>query len=103
MTLHGLKKELDDLRFLLNEKNRQNNDMMQEVAVNRDQINRKDMEINHTKAELASKSDQGFGMRKEHDNLQYEAQKLNEEKAKDQDEIERLKDLANYRTRENQD
>lgn len=48
MTLMGLKKEIDDLRFMLNEKNRSNNDLQQEISSNRDQINRKDMEINNT-------------------------------------------------------
>jgi hypothetical protein len=46
MTILGLKKELDDLRFLLGEKNRQNSDISQEIVTNREQINRKDHEIN---------------------------------------------------------
>jgi hypothetical protein len=36
MSIMGLKKELDDMRFMLNDKNRQNNDIQQEIAVNRD-------------------------------------------------------------------
>ncbi len=99
----GLKKEMDDLRFLLNEKSRQNNDLQADIAAARDQINRKDMEINHIKGDLAAKGDTGFQLRKDIDNLQFEAAKLKEERAKDQDEIERLKDLSNYRARENQD
>lgn len=102
-TLMGLKREMDDLRFLLNEKSRQNNDLHSDIAAARDQINRKDMEINHIKGDLASKGDTGYQLRKDIDNLQFEAAKLKEEKAKDQDEIERLKDLSNYRARENQD
>lgn len=46
MTILGLKKDLDDLRFQLNDKNRNNNDIQQEIATNRDLINRKDQEIN---------------------------------------------------------
>lgn len=87
MTILGLKKELDDLRFLLNEKNRQNNDIQQEIATNREQINRKDIEINNTQRDLANKSDHGYALRKEIDNLAYEVQKLKDEKAKDIDEI----------------
>ena len=52
-----LKRELDDLRFMLNEKNRSNNDAQTELSVNRDQVARKDMEINQSKGELAQKSD----------------------------------------------
>lgn len=48
MAVIGLKKELDDLRFLLNDKNRLNNDIQQEIATNRDNINRKEAEINNT-------------------------------------------------------
>jgi len=48
MTVLSLKKELDDLRFLLGEKNRQNTDIQQEIATNREMINRKDAEINNT-------------------------------------------------------
>lgn len=35
--------------------------------------------------------------------MQYEISKLKEEKAKDIDEIQRLRELSNYRERENQD
>ncbi len=69
----------------------------------RDQINRKDMEIASSKSSAAQKSDQGFSLRKEIDNLEYEAKRLHEEKNKDQDEIAKLEDLNNYRARENGD
>jgi len=36
MTVTGLKKEIDDTRFLLNEKNRANNDLSAEIASNRE-------------------------------------------------------------------
>ena len=102
-TLHGLKKELDDLRFMLNDKNRDNGNLQDQIAGLRDQINRKDMEIASSKSSAAQKSDQGFSLRKEIDNLEYEAKRLHEEKAKDQDEIAKLEDLNNYRARENGD
>ena len=35
--------------------------------------------------------------------MEYEAKRLHEEKAKDQDEIAKLEDLNNYRARENGD
>lgn len=42
-------------------------------------------------------------MRKDADNLQYELAKLREEKAKDQDEINRLRDGVAFKERECQD
>ena len=57
MTLNGLKKELDDLRFMLNDKNRNNSDLSDQIASLRDQINRKDMEIASAKTDAASKAD----------------------------------------------
>ena len=36
MTVTGLKKEIDDTRFLLNEKNRANNDLSAEIASTRE-------------------------------------------------------------------
>lgn len=44
----SLKKEVDDLRFLLNEKSRHNNDIHAELSHNREQINRKEADITHT-------------------------------------------------------
>ena len=44
----SLKKEVDDLRFLLNEKNRHNNDIQVDLASNRDHINRKEIDITTT-------------------------------------------------------
>lgn len=79
----GLKKEIDDLRFLLNEKGRVNNDIQNEIATNRDHINRKDLEITTTQRDVAVKSDQGYQIRKDIDNLSYEVSKLKEEKLKD--------------------
>ena len=37
------------------------------------------------------------------DNLQYEISKLKEERGRDIDEIQKLRDLAQYRDRENQE
>lgn len=42
-------------------------------------------------------------MRKEIDNLSYEVQKLKEEKSKELDEIQRLRELQSYKERENSD
>ena len=98
-----LKKEIDDLRFLLNEKSRVNNDYQADIAGNRDQINRKELEITSTQRDIAQKSDNGYQIRKDIDNLNYELSKLKEEKLKDLDEIQRLRELQAYRDRENQD
>ena len=59
------------------------------------------MEITSTQRDVAVKQDQSYQMRKEIDNLQYEAGKLKEEKLKEQDEIQRLRELQAYREREN--
>lgn len=50
---------------------------------------------------MAVKSDQGYQLRKDIDNLSYEVSKLKDEKLKDQDEIQRLRELSQYREREN--
>lgn len=42
-------------------------------------------------------------MRKDIDNLSYEIGKLKEERAKDMDEVQRLRELSSYRERENAD
>ncbi len=103
MSVMTLKKEIDNLRFMLNEKSRENNDRSSEIASNREQINRKEADITGTQRDLAHKSDQGYQIRKDIDNLSYEVQKLKEEKLKDLDEIARLRELSTYRERENGD
>ena len=60
MAIMNLKKELDELRFLLNEKNRSNNDCQHEIGANREQINRKEMEINTYSRDVAQKSDHSY-------------------------------------------
>ena len=60
------------MRFMLNEKNRQNNDLQADIGASRDGINRKDAEITNTQRDLAHKSDNGFQLRKDLDNLSHE-------------------------------
>jgi chromosome segregation ATPase len=98
----GLKKEMDDLRFLLNEKSRVVGDAQQDLAATRDQIARKEVDISGLQRDVALKGDQGYQLRKDIDNLLFEVSKLKEEKAKDQDEIQRLRELNAYRERENE-
>lgn len=50
---------------------------------------------------MAQKSDGNHALRKEIDNASYELAKLKEERARDQEEIERSKDLNGLKTREN--
>ncbi len=97
----GLKKELDDLRFLLNEKGRVVADVQQDLGATRDQIARKEVDISGLQRDVAQKSDQGYQLRKDIDNLLFEVSKLKEEKAKDLAEIQRLRELNAYREREN--
>ena len=101
VTIVGLKKEMDDLRFLLNEKSRVVGDVQQELGATRDQIARKEVDISGLQRDVAHKADQGYQLRKDIDNLLFEVSKLKEEKVKDQDEIQRLRELNAYREREN--
>ena len=103
LTLGGLKKEIDDTRYLLNEKNRANNDLTAEIANTREQISRRDAEIFASQRDVAQKTDAGHGLRKEIENASFELSKLKDERAKDMDEIARLKDLNALKTRENGD
>lgn len=103
ISLNGLKKEIDDTRFLLNEKNRHNNDLQGEIAATREQISRKEAEIFASQRDVQAKSDCGYGLRKDIDNLTFELNKLKEERARDQDEINSMKDLNACKSRENCD
>ena len=103
MSLQSLKKEIDDTRFLLNEKNRSNNDLQAEIASTREQISRREAEIFATQRDLASKTDSGHVLTKEIENASYELAKLKDERARDQDEISRAKDLNAIKCRENSD
>ena len=103
MTLQSQKKEIDDTRFLLNEKNRANNDLQAEIASTREQISRREAEIFSTQRDLAQKNDSGHVLRKENENAAYELAKLKEERARDHDEIVRAKDLNSIKTQENND
>jgi hypothetical protein len=101
VTVIGLKKECDDLRFLLNEKGRIVSDVLQDLGGTRDSIARKEVDISGLQRDVAHKADQGYQMRKDIDNLLFEVSKLKEEKSKDIDEIQRLRELNAYREREN--
>jgi septal ring factor EnvC (AmiA/AmiB activator) len=83
----GLKKEMDDLRFLLNEKSRVVGDVQGDLGATRDQIARKEVDISGLQRDVAHKADTGYQLRKDIDTLLFEVSKLKEEKAKDQDEI----------------
>jgi hypothetical protein len=71
----------------LNEKSRVNSDYQAEISTNRDQINRKELEITSTQRDIAQKSDNGYQIRKDIDNLTYELNKQKEERLKDLDEL----------------
>lgn len=103
VTIMACRKEIEDLRFLLNEKNRGNNEFQAEIAAVRDQISRREQECVALAREASSKGDQAYALRKDADNLQYELAKLREEKCKDQDEINRLRDSVAIKERECQD
>jgi chromosome segregation ATPase len=96
-----LKKECDDLSFLMNEKGRVVADVQQDLGATRDQIARKETDISGLQRDVAQKSDNGYQLRKDIDTLLFEVSKLKEEKGKDLDEIQRLRELNAYREREN--
>ena len=103
VTIMACRKEIEDLRFLLNDKNRSNNEYQAEIAAVRDQISRREQECVALAREASTKADQAYALRKDADNLQYELAKLREDKAKDQDEINRLRDGVALKERECQD
>lgn len=84
ITLHGLKKECDDARHLLNDKSRSNNDMQVEIAALREQISRREAEIFGFQREAQSKGDHSYALRKDIDAANFELQKLKEERCRDQ-------------------
>lgn len=92
---------MDDLRFLLNEKSRIVGDVQQDLGATRDQIARKEVDISGLQRDVAHKADAGYQIRKDIDTLLFEVSKLKEEKVKDHDEIQRLRELNAYREREN--
>ena len=100
MTGNALRKEIEDLRFLLNEKNRSNNELQAEIGAVRDQISRRESECVALGRECSVKADQCYAMRKDADNLSFELGRLREEKAKDADEINRMRDGVAMRERE---
>ena len=77
--------------------------MQAEIASTREQISRREAEIFATQRDCAQKTDSGHALRKEIDNASYELNKLKEERARDQEEIARAKDLNAMKTRENSD
>ena len=77
--------------------------MEAEIASTREQISRREAEIFATQRDCAQKTDSGHALRKEIDNASYELNKLKEERARDQEEIARAKDLNAMKTRENSD
>ena len=83
VALNNLRKEIEDLRFLTNEKNRSNNEYQAEIGSIRDQVSRREQECIALQRDLGQKGDTVYQLRKDADNLQYELAKLREEKAKD--------------------
>lgn len=95
-----LKREADDLRSLIHEKSRQNNDLQAELAQQKDLLSRRDNEIMTHKADIASKADLGFQLRRDHEGLQAEIAAMREERDRDLGEAARLRDLHDMRSRE---
>ena len=101
ITLHGLKKEADDARHLLNDKSRQNNDMQVEIAALREQISRREAEIFGFAREAQSKADHSYAIRKDIDAANFELSKLKEERCRDQQHIDSLRGQNCEKEREN--
>ena len=57
VSINSLRKEIEDLRFLLNEKNRSNNEYQAEIGSVRDQISRREQECVALQREVSVKSD----------------------------------------------
>lgn len=67
--INALRKEIEDLRYLLNEKNRSNNEYQAEIGSVRDQISRREQECVALQREVSVKTDQAYALRKDADNL----------------------------------
>lgn len=103
ITLMGLKKEIEDTRFLANDKGRANNELQAEIASTREQISRREAEIFATQRDVAQKTDSGHALRREIDGAVAELSKLKDERARDGEEIQRLKEMNGMKTQENND
>ena len=101
ITLMGLKKEIEDTRFLANDKGRANNELQAEIASCREQISRREAEIFATQRDVAQKTDSGHALRREIDGAVAELSKLKDERARDAEEISRLKETNGIKTQEN--
>lgn len=97
VAINALRKEADDLRFLISEKTRSNDEYQAEISSIRDQIARREQECVQTDREIGMRTDESFVIRKDIDNLSYELAKQNEERARDQDDINRLRDAVAVR------
>ena len=97
----GLKKEIEDTRFLANDKGRANNELQAEIASSREQISRREAEIFATQRDVAQKTDSGHALRREIDGAVAELSKLKDERARDAEEISRLKEMNGIKTQEN--
>ena len=75
--------------------------MQVEIAALRDQIARREAEIFGYQRETQSKCDHSYALRKDIDAASYELQKLKEERCRDQQEIDRLRDCNCHKEREN--
>lgn len=77
--------------------------MTADIANTREQISRRDAEIFASQRDVSQKTDAGHALRKEIENASYELAKLKDERARDQEEIHRLKDMNDIKSRENAD
>lgn len=75
--------------------------MQVEIAALREQIQRREAEIFGFQREVQTKSDHSFALRKDIDAAQFEHQKLKEERYRDQQEIDRLRETNCMKEREN--
>ena len=103
ITLMGLKKEIEDTRFLANDKGRANNELQAEIASTREQISRRESEIFATQRDVAQKTDSSHALRREIDGAVGELTQLKDERTRDGEEIARMKDLNAMKTQENTD
>jgi len=98
-----LRKEAEDLKFLISEKTRSNEEYQTEIGSLRDQIARKETECVAGSRDVGMRTDESFMLGKDANGLTYELAKQNEEKAMDQNEINRLRDAVAFKERECQD
>ena len=98
-TANKLRNEVEDIRFLVQDKTKANIEYQAEVGSVQDQISRREQECVALQREIGSKTDMLYDLRNDADARHSELTKLRDEKAKDKAEINRLREAVHTKER----